>query len=151
MGNLQISIDNISLDFTHHLKNNNRILFSGAYGTGKTYFLKKYFEERKGEYNVFHIFPVNYQVSQNEDIFELIKIDILYHILMKGWNLDTQEKENISKTLALQAYTINNSPGIFQNLLKIFTFGKSDTIVKPLNELEEISNKFSKYYDEINK
>lgn len=81
MNELSIYIKNIYNNFKFHLDNNKRILFSGAFGIGKTYFLKEFFKDNPDKYNVFHLFPVNYQVSQNEDIFEQIKIDILYHIL----------------------------------------------------------------------
>ena len=61
-------------------ENNHRIIFSGIFGNGKTTFLKKYFKENK-DYLAIHLFPTNYTTSKNEDVFELIKFDILYEIL----------------------------------------------------------------------
>ena len=42
------------------LPNNHRILFSGKYGSGKTFFLHEFFSTRKkDEYEAFHLFPTN--------------------------------------------------------------------------------------------
>lgn len=72
-------------EFAQHLgqEYNHRILFSGRFGIGKTTFLKYFFEESeyRKEYNAVHLFPVNYQVSDNKDIFEYIKYDIIAHLL----------------------------------------------------------------------
>ncbi|AQG78023.1 P-loop NTPase fold protein [Spirosoma montaniterrae] len=60
---------------------NKRILFSGKFGSGKSYFLKSFFNERELKYSCFYISPVNYVVSGNENIFEYIKIDIVNQLL----------------------------------------------------------------------
>jgi len=75
----EIEIDSVSKRFEDHLKveQNYRIILSGKFGVGKTYFLKKFFESKKSEYNAVFLYPVNYVVSSNEDIFELIKVDII--------------------------------------------------------------------------
>ena len=69
-------------DFLEHLQiqENERILFSGIYGIGKTTFIKHFFEDSKYSdgYNAFHLFPINYSVSQNQDIFRYLKYDILF-------------------------------------------------------------------------
>lgn len=62
------------------LENNHRIIFSGIFGNGKTTFLKSYFKENK-DYLTIHLFPTNYTTSKNEDVFELIKFDVLYELL----------------------------------------------------------------------
>lgn len=152
MDELSIHIENLYNHFKTHLNNNSRVLFSGMYGIGKTYFLKEFFqnEKFKDEYNIFHLFPVNYQVSNNEDIFELIKIDILYHILGKEWKFEEEEQKKISKTLALQAYTINKASSTFKAITQILTMGKSKSVVDGADELEKIITGFTKYYKELN-
>ena len=82
----EIDISDPKRLFVEHLnlESNDRIIFSGIFGIGKTYFLQNFFDP--GRYNVFHIFPVNYSVSSNEDIFELIKYDIFYELL--GYKID---------------------------------------------------------------
>lgn len=64
-------------------KENRRIIFSGAFGSGKTYFLKRFFEEDK-QFCYIRLAPVNYSVAQTEDVFELVKFDILFQILERG-------------------------------------------------------------------
>lgn len=80
-------IEKVFEKFDDHLsiENNKRVIFSGKFGIGKSYFLKEFFEDKKYNDNYIPIFlnPVNYSISSNEDIFELIKFDILYHILDK--------------------------------------------------------------------
>ncbi len=75
----EIPIDQLYPKFVEHLEieNNSRILFSGKFGIGKTYFLNEFFEDKKDKYEVFHLFPINYQISSNEDIIEFLKYDIL--------------------------------------------------------------------------
>jgi hypothetical protein len=60
-----------------------RIFFSGKYGVGKTKFLERFFEEKKEEYLKIHLYPVNYQISTNEDIIDLLKYDILVELFEK--------------------------------------------------------------------
>lgn len=69
--------------FTRHLAlpDNERIIFSGMYGMGKTTFLRHYFKENKDRYNVIHLYPVNYSILTEEDIMEYIKYDILCALL----------------------------------------------------------------------
>ncbi len=63
--------------------NNERVLFSAKFGMGKTTFLKYFFDKNKAKYNAFYLFPVNYSVQENKDIFSLIKYDILYYLLIE--------------------------------------------------------------------
>jgi hypothetical protein len=80
-----IPVDNMMSAFEAHLNDdnseNNRILFSGPFGCGKTFFLKKFFEQKDQRYRAFHLFPVNYQVSSNRDVFKLLKYDILLKLI----------------------------------------------------------------------
>jgi len=89
----KIDISNLFPKFSDHLniQNNSRILFSGKFGIGKTYFLNDFFEDKKGEYEVFHLFPINYQISSNEDVIEFLKYDILVELLKKN---DVFKKDN---------------------------------------------------------
>jgi len=69
--------------FKSHLDehDNSKILFSAPFGHGKTTYLNEYFNYYSKEYEVFHLFPVNYCVAKNEDIFEFIKFEILFQLL----------------------------------------------------------------------
>lgn len=85
----KIPIEGLFPKFESHLKikNNTRILFSGKYGIGKTYFLNEFFENKKEDYETFHLFPVNYQITSNENIIEFLKYDILAELLKKNKNI----------------------------------------------------------------
>jgi GTPase SAR1 family protein len=61
-----------------------RIFFSGKYGVGKTKFLERFFKEKKEEYLTVHLYPVNYQIYNNLDIIELLKVDIIIELLKQN-------------------------------------------------------------------
>ena len=79
---LEIPIDEQHKLFKNHLtaSGNERIIFSGAFGVGKTYFLEKFFAPSEMDYLAIKLSPVNYSISSNEDIFEIIKYDILFEL-----------------------------------------------------------------------
>lgn len=85
----KIPIDGLFLDFKNHLgtEGNERVLFSGKFGVGKTYFLNEFFANQEEEYECFHLFPVNYQIASNEDIVEFLKYDILLELSKRNENL----------------------------------------------------------------
>ena len=70
-------------DFKNHLENADRMILSAKFGDGKSFFLQKIREDRErfSEYEFITIYPVNYVVVQNEDIFEYIKRDILIQLV----------------------------------------------------------------------
>ena len=79
-----IPIDAPRTDFEQFLsKDNKRVFFSGRFGIGKTFFLKEFFKSHLNEYDVYHLSPVNYQISSNENIIEFLKYDILVELLKK--------------------------------------------------------------------
>ncbi|MFA4996479.1 MAG: P-loop NTPase fold protein [Patescibacteria group bacterium] len=81
-----IPIDVPKGDFEYFLKieANKRIFFSGKFGVGKTFFLQRFFEEHKDEYDVYHLFPVRYQITSNENIIDFLKYDVLIELLKKN-------------------------------------------------------------------
>lgn len=100
--NLNVSID--FREFREHFKesNNAKILFSAPFGQGKTTFLEEFFKEEnknKKKYEVFHLFPVNYSVATNEDIFRLIKTEILVKLLQNPLIKFRKEEYNYFETL----------------------------------------------------
>lgn len=75
---------------------NKRIFFSGRFGVGKTFFLQRFFEDRESDYDVYHIYPVRYQISSNENIVKLFKYDIFVKLLQKyPQAFDTPKKGRI--------------------------------------------------------
>ena len=87
---MKITLDSINIsgklnDFAQYLETTDRIILSAKFGDGKTYLLN---ELRKDEamqdkYEFFTIYPVNYSVAKNEDVFEYIKRDIIVQFYEK--------------------------------------------------------------------
>lgn len=121
------------------LKGNSRIFFSGKFGSGKTTFLKNFFSQRSlkagsEDYQVFHLFPRKYQVGENKDVFEYIKFDLLY-LLMLEEDLDFE-----SLKLPLEFKVLD------------FTLKNADEILIPfLNFVPEVGVPLFKIADKLNR
>ncbi len=114
---MEIDITSEKERFKEHLglPNNNQIIFSGIFGIGKTYFLKKFFEtetkeieSKEGkpkEYEPFFLTPVNYSISSNDDIIDYIKYDLAFELLRKDIEF---EKSNFSALFTAPLYLKNN-------------------------------------------
>lgn len=149
-----IPYGNIWNRFNAHfeLEHNSNILFSGKYGIGKTTFLNSYFKERENDIVTIKLFPVNYVVNSNDNIFELIKIDIIKQLQLLG-------EINLKKDLKVS--TIQSAVSLALN--KPLTIGKH--LSKALSKLHPIGEvastafdgvyslieEFSKYEKELNK
>jgi len=128
------------------LLNNNRIIFSGAFGTGKTYFLEKFFDKEDSEYEAIHLFPVNYSVASNEDIFELIKYDILFKLLEKGLAFDNM---SISKVAFLPFFLKEHGTDLIPLLLGAIP--KVGGSLKNISEgLINLNKAFKNEYKDLN-
>ena len=110
-----IPIDPLFPLFEEHIgeETNTRILFSGKYGIGKTFFLNAFFgsPNRKDKYFVVHLHPTNYQISGNEKIIEYIKTDILMHIFHKKSRITESVNKVHKKVIANKWYQIAVSAG----------------------------------------
>ena len=76
-----IPIEPYLKDFKQYLDANSRCILSAKFGNGKSYFISNFMKDYSEEYLFIPIYPVNYQVMDNKDIFELIKRDILIRLL----------------------------------------------------------------------
>ncbi len=94
--------------FTIHLipKDNERILYSGKFGVGKSTFLRYYFKDNE-KYNCIHLYPVNYSILSNEDIFTYLKFDILFD-LITNQNIELKEAEKYGFDVAMPFFAKNN-------------------------------------------
>lgn len=104
---MKIDITSEIQRFDNHLNldENNQMIFSGIFGIGKTYFLKEFFKNKLENYELFLLSPINYSISNNDDIIDYIKYDIAFELL--GKNVD-YEKTDFSKLLTSQFYLQDN-------------------------------------------
>ena len=115
-----IPIDDAIEAFRHHLDAHDRTILSARFGDGKSYFLSNFMEDRvvAERYTFLTIFPVNYQVTENRDIFELIKRDILLQMLLKGV-IETEVEINDEMVLAL--YLQNQPLSFMESFLPLLS------------------------------
>lgn len=123
---------------------NSKILFSAPFGSGKSTFLEFYFKERKEEYNVFTLYPVNYSVASNEDIFKYIKADILLQLLATDVEFD---KESISFIQATEEYLyLKPQKAILSFLDKVSSLHpKTQLLRKALDKLNGLVKEIKNY------
>lgn len=84
---MKITLDKIDIsgnlnNFAQYLETTDRIILSAKFGDGKTYLLNELRNDAvmKDKYEFFTIYPVNYSVAKNEDVFEYIKRDIIVQL-----------------------------------------------------------------------
>ncbi len=94
--------------FIIHLnqEGNERILYSGKFGVGKSTFLRHYIKDNT-KYNCIHLYPVNYSILTNEDIFTYLKFDILFD-LITNQNIELKEAEKYGFDVAMPFFAKNN-------------------------------------------
>lgn len=142
----KLPIDKEIKRFEEHLnlENNNKILLSGVFGIGKSYFINEFFHINKEDYVAVNLSPVNYSVSSNDDIFELIKFDIIFQLLSKNPKF---EKTEIAKQLAGEHYILNNFKSLVKKLFQNFSkldqklSAVTSSITSLNNEIEEFKRK----------
>jgi len=98
-GKFEIQIDPELEKFQLHLSQNSRVILSARFGDGKSYFLKKFKEKYNENFFFLTIYPVNYSVATNEDIFEYIKRDILVQLVQEGYEFDTADWKAFFKSI----------------------------------------------------
>lgn len=144
--------------FDEHLniEGNHRILFSGKYGTGKTYFLNKFFEEKEEEYYKIHITPTNYVTTPTHDIMKLIKFDLFYH-LMSREDLDiTIDAQKLSWSLKVWK-ALNDEKGLQTELIAyavsmaaVIGYGPAGVIARPfISGVGKLVGEILKKADEV--
>ena len=84
---MKIILDKIDIsgnlkNFAQYLEKTDRIILSAKFGDGKTYLLNELRNDgaMQDKYEFFTIYPVNYSVAKNEDVFEYIKRDIIVQL-----------------------------------------------------------------------
>ena len=115
-----IPVDEAIMRFYEHLNAHERTILSAKFGDGKTYFLQKFMEDEKVKegYTFLTLYPVNYQVAENRDIFELVKYDLL--IQMFAQKILSPEFK-LTKAQALAWCLQLHAPSIAEGLLPIIS------------------------------
>lgn len=142
-----IPIDKELDAFKEHLNINERTIFSAKFGDGKTFFLnefkKKYSDknneniDEKEKYYFITLYPVNYSVAENQDIFEYIKRDILFQLANDG-QLNPIDFEAIAESI----FTWENLKEVICFLISCMPKGEI------LNKILEKGEKFATKYKE---
>lgn len=111
-----IPIDLAIKGFYNHLFANQRTILSSKFGDGKSYFLESFKNTDfvKEQFVFLTIYPVNYQVASNEDIFNLIKRDILFQLMLNDM---ISNNVIIPKDIALWAYIQNRKYSLVSDLI----------------------------------
>lgn len=138
-----LPFDKSETEFSNHIntQGNTRILFSSPFGTGKTTFLKEYFENKQDQYAVFHLFPVNYSISQNEDILRYIKVELLLRLLEMHIDFD---QEKYPDKLLFPYFVEDNFTEIIQPFLRLIP-KVGENLTKGIEELIKLKNNYFKY------
>lgn len=143
----KIQTSEVSNQLKTHLANTNnqRIIFSGSFGSGKTTFLNDFFktEEQPNKYYVCKLFPVNYVTSDNKDIYELMKFDILIQLLGSGVTI---EKDDFDKLSTVSKSVEKNSLKLLQGIMGVASLidGSAAVLSKAV---EIIANIYEEYKD----
>ena len=139
---MKITLDSINIsgklnDFAQYLETTDRIILSAKFGDGKTYLLNKLRndEAMKDKYEFFTIYPVNYSVAKNEDVFEYIKRDIIVQLHKK------KLLENIDlNALFASVFTSDDFTSVVSFLLSFVPMGVFYN--KVYHKFLEIKNKY---------
>lgn len=148
---LNIPTKKVVQDFKSYLEEYERIIFSAKFGEGKTYFLSDFMEAMKDKYIFIPIYPINYQVADNKDVFEYIKHDILIRLLMRDdMNFD---RVSFSKSQVLYKYLVDNKLPVMLNLLEMLpsiTIGAVNiNLSKGISNFYNIKKNFDLYKKKI--
>lgn len=150
-----IPIDHVIDDFAVHLKSHERTILSAKFGDGKSFFLNRLMnnEEIKKDFVFLVLHPVNYQVVENKDIFELIKRDLLFQLVNNG--IYNPEYE-ITNEIAFAFYLQNNFQSLASGLLPYLSYLNCDTKttsaltagLATIKFLKDLKNKINKFKTE---
>jgi signal recognition particle receptor subunit beta len=136
-------------EFAQHLNisNNNRIIFSGKFGKGKTTFIKYFFENQDDFFDEIkflpiYIKPINYSISKNENILQYIKYDILIELIKKIEEPDFV-KDGVAVAKVFPEYIENFQEELGKKILYFLPkIGKSLPVVGDILEafFEDLNN-----------
>lgn len=147
-----IPVDDVIKEFLGHLDANPRTILSSRFGDGKSFFLQKFKdnEEVRARYEIITLYPVNYQVVDNKDVFDLIKMDLLFQLFCHGMISDDVV---ISKDVALSFFIQKNGISLAEELMQYFSLVGLESeecktvllAIKGLKLFENIKKQFGEF------
>lgn len=137
-----IPIDSEISTFSDYLANNCRGILSARFGDGKSFFLNEVKKQLADKYIFLTIYPVNYQVAENKDIFEYIKRDILLQILMTNNVNFSDEKYGFS--LRLWGFLNQNGKDLVSDIISLLSFSLANI---PSNAIRIFRDNIAKFKD----
>lgn len=131
----EVPVDDQIVTFSEHIDDpqNERIIFSGIFGIGKSYFLERFFEFKEDKYVTIKLSPVNYSISSNDDIFRLLKYDILYELIVTH-KLEL-EQETIDRHIAYGTILSSKTGSLLESFLSA-----AQLLNKGIGSSEELPN-----------
>ena len=151
-----IPVDEPLNDFIGHLEANPRTILSSKFGDGKSYFLQqlKENEDAREKFEFITLYPVNYQVAENKDIFDLIKIDLLFQLFCHNMLSD---RVILSDNVALAFFIQNKGLSLVEVLLPYFAEVSLDSeqcnkvllAFKGLKLFKDLKNKYLKFKEKF--
>lgn len=147
-----INVEPICEEFKRYIEVDNRCILSAKFGDGKSYFLSQFIKKYSDDYLFITIYPVNYQVMDNREIFELIKRDILLRLLSE--KVISNKKINYKKSFQSAYYLRENCDKILENLITVipqFNFSGFDINIGNIYKgIRKIRNDYQQWKEEIN-
>lgn len=147
-GRQMIPLDGAIREFEKHLKSHPRTILSARFGDGKSYFLSSAEQKLKNSRVFLTIYPVNYQVAENQDIFEYIKRDLLFQMYGQGMVPDSYE---IPDSIASYFFLMNNWQDFAEEILKELSYFDSSNTIKVALGAAKFLKAMKKKYDEFKK
>lgn len=147
-GQQMIPLDDVIKEFEKHLKSHPRTILSARFGDGKSYFLAAAEKKLKNRCAFLTIYPVNYQVAENQDIFEYIKRDLLFQMYGQGMVPETYE---IPDSIASYFFLKNNWQEFAEEFLKELSYFDASNTIKATLGAAKFLKAMKKKYDEFKK
>ena len=139
-----IPVDGAIKEFEKHLKSHPRTILSARFGDGKSFFLEATEKKLQNRFLFLKIYPVNYQVAENQDIFEYIKRDLLFQLYGKGLVPDTYE---IPDNIASYFFLLNNWKEFAEETLNVLSYFDASNTIKATLGAAKFLKAMKKKYD----
>lgn len=147
-GQQMIPLDDVIKEFKKHLRSHPRTILSARFGDGKSFFLAEVEKKLKNRCVFLKIYPVNYQVADNHDIFEYIKRDLLFQLYSQGLVPDSYE---IPDNIASYFFLKNNWEQFAEEFLKTLSYFDASNTIKATLGVAKFLKAMKKKYDEFRK